>query len=591
MAALTKIKVRRGSTSAWADSGVIPLESGELGFNTDTGKLKIGDGSSSFASLLAKADVADAATNISNGSAGALVYQSGSGATAFLSGSTNGYVLQYDSGTNAPKWVNPTTLPTSSATNADYVGVTDDSSSTTGYISWVGATSGYAATKITSTKLRVNPSTGVITANGFVGPVTGTASSATKLATTRNINGVAFDGQSDITILAASPYALTIGTGLNGGSFTGSSAVTISAKLTDSTSTTDSTTAASATAVKSAYDLANAALPKSGGTMTGTLAMGSNNITGTGVIQATTFNGALNGNATTATTLQTSRTINGVGFDGSAAITIKASTTNTLGLGANLVFSSGTTWDGGTAGITIGLNPILTSVTSINGTSISNFITSSTTSLPNVTSINGTNVSSFLTSVPSTLTGITSVNGVSVPASGTAGSLLSNYAYVLGSTTSFTNNTQNSNVTKAALGKNISLAANTTYLFEYMIEVSHNTDFSGTIKFGFTSPSDAVIATDFSYRISGTPTFGYWEDAPAASSGVTLQTNTATVQTSIIRGTGVIRMITAGSVGPAFYLLTANNPDSVASFTTQANSYIKLQPIGGTGTISIGSWA
>lgn len=42
-------------------------------------------------------------------------------------------------------------------------------------------------------------------------------------------------------------------------------------QLTDSTNTTSSTTAATATAVKSAYDLANAALPKSGGSMSGNL--------------------------------------------------------------------------------------------------------------------------------------------------------------------------------------------------------------------------------------------------------------------------------------------------------------------------------
>ena len=42
-------------------------------------------------------------------------------------------------------------------------------------------------------------------------------------------------------------------------------------QLTDSTSSTSTTTAATPSAVKSAYDLANAALPKSGGTMTGTI--------------------------------------------------------------------------------------------------------------------------------------------------------------------------------------------------------------------------------------------------------------------------------------------------------------------------------
>lgn len=46
-------------------------------------------------------------------------------------------------------------------------------------------------------------------------------------------------------------------------------------QLTDSTSTTSSTLAATATAVKSAYDLADAALPKAGGTITGEVVIGS----------------------------------------------------------------------------------------------------------------------------------------------------------------------------------------------------------------------------------------------------------------------------------------------------------------------------
>ena len=45
----------------------------------------------------------------------------------------------------------------------------------------------------------------------------------------------------------------------------------LQSKVSDSTSTTSSTTIASSTAVKSAYDLANAALPKSGCTVTGNL--------------------------------------------------------------------------------------------------------------------------------------------------------------------------------------------------------------------------------------------------------------------------------------------------------------------------------
>jgi hypothetical protein len=48
----------------------------------------------------------------------------------------------------------------------------------------------------------------------------------------------------------------------------------LQSKVSDSTSTTSSTTIASSTAVKSAYDLANAALPKAGGTVTGELLIG-----------------------------------------------------------------------------------------------------------------------------------------------------------------------------------------------------------------------------------------------------------------------------------------------------------------------------
>ena len=59
--------------------------------------------------------------------------------------------------------------------------------------------------------------------------------------------------------------------------------------------------------------------------------------------------GALTGNASTATTLQTARNINGVSFNGSADITITANTTNALTIGDGL---SGTSYNG-SAGVTI----------------------------------------------------------------------------------------------------------------------------------------------------------------------------------------------------------------------------------------------
>jgi len=62
----------------------------------------------------------------------------------------------------------------------------------------------------------------------------------------------------------------------------------LQSKVSDSTGTTSSTTIASSTAVKSAYDLADAALPKSGGVVTGALEIGT---TGSLVFEGSTADG------------------------------------------------------------------------------------------------------------------------------------------------------------------------------------------------------------------------------------------------------------------------------------------------------------
>lgn len=65
----------------------------------------------------------------------------------------------------------------------------------------------------------------------------------------------------------------------------------------------------------------------------------------TGVLTSS-FAGSLTGNATTASTLQTPRTINGVAFDGSANITISASVANAISAGYGL---TGSNYDGSLA--------------------------------------------------------------------------------------------------------------------------------------------------------------------------------------------------------------------------------------------------
>jgi hypothetical protein len=63
----------------------------------------------------------------------------------------------------------------------------------------------------------------------------------------------------------------------------------------------------------------------------------------TGTVTAPTFSGALTGNASSATVLQTARTINGTSFDGSSNITVTAANPNLLTRGTYL---TGSNYDG-----------------------------------------------------------------------------------------------------------------------------------------------------------------------------------------------------------------------------------------------------
>ena len=85
---------------------------------------------------------------------------------------------------------------------------------------------------------------------------------------------------------------------------------------------------------------------------TDTITVGSTSITiggtattiaGLSSVTSTSFVGALTGNASTATTLQTARNINGVSFNGSGNITITAANPNALTIGSGL---TGTSYDG-----------------------------------------------------------------------------------------------------------------------------------------------------------------------------------------------------------------------------------------------------
>lgn len=131
-----------------------------------------------------------------------------------------------------------------------------------------------------NTGLTYNSNTNAVGATTFVGALSGNATTATTLQTARNIGGVSFDGSADVV-----PQTIT--------------------SANEATDTTCFLLFITASGTQSLQPKNNTGLTYN---------------SSTNAVGATTFVGALSGNATTATTLATPRNIGGVAFDGSAAI-------------------------------------------------------------------------------------------------------------------------------------------------------------------------------------------------------------------------------------------------------------------------------
>jgi hypothetical protein len=220
----------------------------------------------------------------------------------------------------------------------------------------VSTTGNYGLLQDSEATFTYNPSTNTLTVGTVSGALSGNATTATTLQTARTINGVSFDGSANITITANTPNTLTRGTYLTGANFNGSAATTWAVDAT-TTNTASKVVARDASGNFSAGTI-TAAL--SGNATTATTATNATNVTvttsatssafkvpfanttvsttgnygllqdsaaeftynpSTNVLTVGTVSGALSGNAATATTLQTARTINGTSFDGSANIT------------------------------------------------------------------------------------------------------------------------------------------------------------------------------------------------------------------------------------------------------------------------------
>jgi hypothetical protein len=166
--------------------------------------------------------------------------------------------------------------------------------------------------------------------------------------------------------------------------------------------------------------------------------------------------------------------------------------------------------------------------------------------------------------------------------------------------------------TSTIFGKQIYLAANSTYLVDALIMLSHNvqtTTFgSGTVTssatFGFNTPSGSTVNFDILSNIdiatlntSGTPASQIYNSGVISIKSVTAPTDDTGFSIFRIRGT-IRTSATAGLFGPvantavSVFNDTPAENNAQSQCTTKANSYLIVTPAGGTtADVAIGGWA
>ena len=276
---------------------------------------------------------------VSDGSGDVSVSAVTSTEIGYLDGVTSGIQTQLD-GKASSTYV-PTTIT-----------VADESTDTTCFPLFVTAATGDLGPK-TASGLTFNSNTDVLSgtfagaltgnvtgnASGSSGSCTGNAATATALETARNIGGVSFDGTGDINL----PGVNTSGNQDTSGTAAIATTVTVADESSDTACNVLFTTAATGNLG-----------PKSGTNLTFN--------SSSGLLTATGFAGALTGNASTATALETARNIGGVSFDGTGNIDLpgvnSAGNQNTSGTAAGLSATLGVS-SGGTGATSLTANGVL----------------------------------------------------------------------------------------------------------------------------------------------------------------------------------------------------------------------------------------
>jgi hypothetical protein len=233
---------------------------------------------------------------------------------------------------------------------------------------WNQNTTGNAAT---ATNVAYSGLTGAVptwnqNTTGSSGSTTGNAATATALQTARTIGGVSFNGSANINLPGVNAAGNQSTTGnaatattllsfrtINGVSFNGSANITVEPYVEDAVAT-------SVTRYLTFVDNSTAGYKR----LNEDVNLSYN--PGTNVLTVPTVSGALSGNASTATFLQTARTIGGVSFNGSANINLPGVNTagnqSTSGNAATATLAANSTLAGGLAvgsGVNSGVNQIV----------------------------------------------------------------------------------------------------------------------------------------------------------------------------------------------------------------------------------------
>ena len=289
-----KQKQRTDTASNWSSSNPTLL-SGELGIESDTGKVKVGDGSTAWSSLaytsfgglpktggtMTGAILGDNSTSAStpgyafDGDANTGLLRTGADAVALVTGGTA--AVSVDSSQNVILAANLTVNGTTTTIDTQNLDV-EDKNITIGKVSTPSDTTadgGGITLKGASDKtITWTDSTDSWDFNQHVNAATG------KEYKINNVSVLSATALGSSVVGSSLTSVGTIGTGVWQGTAIGSSYMTAgttsavgAVQLEDSTTSTSTTKAATPASVKSAKDVADAALPKAGGDMTGNLVL------------------------------------------------------------------------------------------------------------------------------------------------------------------------------------------------------------------------------------------------------------------------------------------------------------------------------